>query len=313
MSTFKLKPEKTRFLTQIKTLDETHKMIVTEFQNRKTNLPKKKKKLENFINQLSNLESQDPSSYSNEDIQLKSKLKSDIKYLKNEIYDIENSISELEYYSKTNDLLMDYYEILEQENESLYEAFPELSKAKKDEKISETFDKLDLLNKINKEDKKYKKISKRRKKKDNINKNNSILNYFNQQQVSNETTEDCDPEDSCTESSKVSNSCSDRSKNDRAELLDQYMMLIDNQYVCEKRRNINIIKICNDCGNDKTLVQSEGIFVCQNCGEVEMIIIESERPSYKDSSAPEKPGYPYRTNVVKSVLLYILSSIWENN
>ena len=50
---------------------------------------------------------------------------------------------------------------------------------------------------------------------------------------------------------------------------------------------------CLNCNIEKTLIHSEGIYVCKKCFEVESIIIDSEKPNYKDPT-PEKSGYPYK-------------------
>ena len=277
MSVFKLKPEKFKSDTEIKTLDETHKKIVNEFKKRKELLPRKKAKLTRLEKKLDLLNKKTGSEYTNDDIKLKSKIKSEIKELSEEIYDIENNVSEMEYYSKTNDLLMDYYDIIEDQEDYLYEEHPELSKKKEkeDDVENDALDRLNILNK--KRNKGVRKVNKRRKKKVVPNNSNNILSYFNGQDS--DVTED--------------NSDKDNNK-DRAYLLDQYRMLIDNEYVSEKSRNIDPIRKCSNCDREKTLIQTEGLYVCIKCGEAEMIIIEAEKPNYKDSCVPEKPGYPYK-------------------
>jgi len=40
-------------------------------------------------------------------------------------------------------------------------------------------------------------------------------------------------------------------------------------------------------------MHSEGLYVCTGCAEVEHVIIDSEKPNYKDP-LPEKAGYPYK-------------------
>ncbi len=55
----------------------------------------------------------------------------------------------------------------------------------------------------------------------------------------------------------------------------------------------NKLKLCPKCGIDKTFLQSEGLCVCPNCGETEMIIVESEIVSHKDTVV-EKIHYPYK-------------------
>ena len=69
----------------------------------------------------------------NKDVQLRSTLKSEIEKLVEDIYDVENNISEMDYYSKTDDILMDYYEILEKDNEDIYEDNPELCEEKNED------------------------------------------------------------------------------------------------------------------------------------------------------------------------------------
>ena len=130
MSTFKLKPEKIKNRTEIKTLDETHKKIMLHFMKRKKILPKKKDKLINLKRKLSQLENISNSECTNENIRDKSKIKSDIKILEEDINDIENNVSEMEYYSKTNDVLMDYYELIDNEEDNIYKNHPELADAK---------------------------------------------------------------------------------------------------------------------------------------------------------------------------------------
>ena len=62
--------------------------------------------------------------------------------------------------------------------------------------------------------------------------------------------------------------------------------------MCDKVK-LSPIKICTDCSIEKTLIHSEGIYVCNQCGNFEYVIIESEIPSHKDS-LNEKPKYPYK-------------------
>lgn len=287
MSTFKLKPEKTRHIAEIRTLDETHRKIISDFQARKRALPKKKKKLSNLNRELQKYESKDSSSYTTEDIKTKSNIKSDIAELKDEIYDIENNISELEYYSQTDDLLMDYYDIVEQEDELFYQEHPELSEAKPEiVRSDDTIDKLDLLNMLNKSKKKKpKKPTKRRKRKEQESKSTNIMSFFG---APDETTET-----ECSETPESVSSEIQRTVN-RAELYVQYRMLVDNEFLAEQKRRPTMIKICGECGEEKTINPSEGLCVCLNCGEAEMMILDSEKPNYKDSCAPEKPGYPYK-------------------
>ncbi len=292
MSTFKLKPEKVRHSVDIKTMDELHQKMVAGFQKRKLALPKKKKKLEKLKKKLNEIESKDKSDYTNKDICSRSNLKTNIKELENEIYDIENNISEIEYYSKTDELLMDYYDILEHEDNNLYDEFPELNEAKDstETKNENDYDILDKLNKLKKVNRKKKKVTKRRKRRAEKQNSTIITDFFGIQTV-----------DEDKEKINVS----------RAEIYEHYKIITDNEYHSEKLKNSREIKKCVDCKKEKTLNQSEGIYVCENCGVFEMVIVESEKPNYKDSGVPDKPGYPYKRIKIGSEK-YITIFIWSS-
>ena len=268
MSTLiKLKPSKNRYEPNIKTLDELHEKAVKNFQKKKKSLPRKKTALKRIQNKLNVLENKDPIMLTTNDIQLRATYKTDIETLMTEIHDIENDISEIDYYTKIDEILMDYYDIVDN-YEVTYDNIPN-----KKEKKEEGLDTLDKLNLLDKKKNKAVKTNKRRRKRRSTPNNvtNDIFSYI------------------CPE--KKENEKKEVNKKDRSKLLEQYKSLVDNKYTPEKE--YDLIRICSYCNIDKTLIPSEGIYVCKSCGEAEMVIIESERPNYKDS-VPEKPGYPYK-------------------
>ncbi|QKF93903.1 VLTF3 late transcription factor [Fadolivirus algeromassiliense] len=309
MSTFKIKHDKTKHTVHINTLDETHKKIMISFQNRKTLLPKKKKRIQTLKSQLQALENIDASKYTTDDIKKRSYLKTEIKTLENEIYDIENNLSELDYYCKTEDIIMDYYQLTDIDDHILYEDNPELSNEKNNGDANnntenKNLDALDMLNIINKNRRKPKKVTKRRKKRVVQTQQSSILDFLSGNVTSTtQTTVTETEEDEVTETEtefETESSASiiqpqivEKVKN-KAELLDQYMMLIDSDYVCDKKKMFHPIRKCDKCNIEQTLINSEGIFVCQQCGEFEIIIIDSEKPNYKEAVTDAKPGYPYK-------------------
>ena len=194
-------------------------------------------------------------------------------------------------------LLMDYYDVLDNEEDFFYHDNPELSQVKKNinSEKEEELSALDILNMKNKKNRKQKKVTRKRKKKNVDNQSKDIMEFFGCKEENKETIDDND----------------DTKIKDRSKLLNQYRMLVDNEYISEKNKNYNPIKRCLDCDVDKTLIQSEGLYVCMECGEGEMVIIESERPNYKDV-VPEKPGYPYKRIKIgseKYPTIYIQSSV----
>ena len=91
----------------------------------------------------------------------------------------------------------------------------------------------------------------------------------------------------------------------KSELLDQYMLFINKEYIGERNKSSEIIRYCTKCNTEKTLVHSESIYVCQKCGEFESVIIDSEKPNYKEAIIDTKPGYIWVALKVdmKSILL----------
>jgi len=280
MTTFKTKNEKAKQTIQIVTLDEKHQNMVNHFNKRKNALPKKKERLIFLEKELANLEN-DQTTYTMKNIQKRSQTRSEIKSLREEIYDIENCVSEIEYYSMVDDILMDYYEITEQDDHLLYENNPELS-AVKVAKKEHNINKLELLNQVNKDKRKVKKESKRRKKRQFSCNRTNILTFISVLQP---------------DAEKENNECSKKGNSNfvnKAELLDQFMMLTDKNYICEKNKVNNRVRICDKCNIEKTLINSEGMIVCTGCGRAEFVIIDAEKPNYKETCTETKPGYPYK-------------------
>lgn len=278
MSTFKVKQDKNKHVLQISTLDEKHKKFMSEFQSKKNMLPEKKTKYDEIKNQLKEFETTNAKSFTDSDIRRRSNLQLELKKLEEQINDIEMDVSELDYYFTTEEIIMDYYQIINYNDDMIY-SDEEVEVNDTQETVKN--EKLEQLNLLNKSKFKQKKISKRRpKKQSNVNQKN-IIDFFSKQiELTNTDSE--------------SNTVLQPLKN-KAELFDQYMMIIDSEYLCDKKRGYGKIKKCLQCNIEKVLVYTDGMYVCQNCGESEIVIIDSEKPNYKETvSSDTKPGYPYK-------------------
>lgn len=271
MITIKTKSGKKKNHFDTKILDEYHKKMVQKFQKNKKSLPSKKRRLKNKEEELNNLNNKNPKEYTTNDIRKKSTLKYEINKLKEEIYDIENDISVGEYYSKTGDLLLDYYMDRNKDDDILYDINPELSEIKKQKENK--MDDLDKLNVLLKQ-KKKRKVVKKRKKNNVVNKKNDITKFF---QINDPKFENEDTPEICI---------------NKTELFNDYIMLTTNEYTQENYKE-NIIKKCELCGADKILIQHEGLETCKKCGNSNIVVVESDTPHYKDP-IPDKPGYPYK-------------------
>jgi predicted RNA-binding Zn-ribbon protein involved in translation (DUF1610 family) len=151
---------------------------------------------------------------------MKAKLKDKIYDLEKEINKIENNIDEMDYYSKTFNILLDYYDDTNKHNQKGIMA-------------------------------------------------NSIMDFFSK-----------------SSEQKINQ------VNNKAVLLDNYKMLVDNAYVSKQRASF-FIKYCEKCKIEKTLNQSEGIYECINCGETELVIVDSDKPNYKDPII-DNSAYAYK-------------------
>jgi len=269
---FRYKPDKSKHHEENSTLDDTHKKQIKVFEQSRKTLEQKKSQLlksTDELNQLMILSSSQQNKSNDENsiinvmdmVSKKSKLRSEIEKLTREIGDIASGASELEYYSKIDDILLTYYEILESSATGNHQDVPQTG-------IVEQFNGLPT-----------KKIS-RKKSKSAVN-NKHILSYFN-----------CGPKEPTSIPDTVSDSPMEKialPKN-RASLLDQYTRAIENKI---SKKVKNIANYCEKCCIERTLLQSDGIYVCTLCGEVENALIESEVHNYKDSIT-EKPIYPYK-------------------
>lgn len=326
MTTFRYKPDKIKYLTSINTLDTVHRKYVSDFEERRRRIIDLKNEISNIETQLSQLDNPElltDSSYTLDDIKQRSELKTKLQKIHQELFDIENNISELEYYSQTNDILLDYYKeiVCDQLNECINNHSDKTNTNKENSKS-----KLEELNLLSQKRRKPKKVTRRRVRKTDIINTKSILDFFNDKPVvKNKSESRTDSRNNLRNDSRndsYNDSCnnlrSDSHRNvpdlkpnlrpdlqsdlrselqieqiisNKATLFDDYMTLVDKTYTSKERRNV--IRICTKCNVEKTLIQSEGFYVCQSCGEVEHAIIESEVPSHKDSIT-EKGRYPYK-------------------
>ncbi len=285
---FKYKPHRIKFSQEVKTLDELHNEKINKFDETNKIIDLKKRKLCTLKKKLE--EEKDPD--------IIDRIKKKIREYTNEVKNLETSYDELDYFEKTKDILIQYFEnksydnssdipneieVIKQsdndtenntdsnddndnENDDIYNENENIQS----DNIMERFNKLNDIN-ISKIKKKQP-IKKRHQKK--VVEKKSILQFLSQDSSGNIVDEPI---------KKVIH--------EKGKLRDQYLTLIDSSYACNKVK-LSPIKICEQCKEELTLIQSEGMFLCQKCGDATYVIIESEIPSHKDT-INEKRKYPY--------------------
>lgn len=392
-SQFKFKPDKIKYLSNVDTLDSSHKKIIENINKKRDEVPKKISKLNELKIDLENLDNR-RNEYSNipNFISIRAKLIEDISCIEEELIQIENYEEETEYYSKTYQILFNYYDILDgqienelkvnldsstkiqnnnddifDKNYNLVDDTDNLNYSEKknnnngknnnddnkdednkdenyvnsnsnsnynpgdknllndetnnDEKIKKNVDenvdenineninenidawnfdgieifnsfkssKLDILNEKSKMKRKEKKTTRKRVKnvesliKDN---NYNIFDFIHSNSKIDDSVKNIDLKKNIDSNSKVK--LNEYDIYDRAILYEDYKTSLEG-YSFKKNNS----KPCINCGIDKILIYSEGIYACMKCGEVENCIVESEIANYKDPMV-EKPTFPYK-------------------
>ena len=68
----------------------------------------------------------------------------------------------------------------------------------------------------------------------------------------------------------------------KAKMYEDYLLLTDENFDNLNIEKLATIDFCNICGIEKTLYMSEGKMICNKCGDESFILIDSDKPSYKE-------------------------------
>ena len=113
---FKFKPKKIKYLSNVDTLDSSHKKITENINKRRNDLPNKTRRLNNLKEELNFLDNR-CNEYANY-IENRTKIIDEINSLEEELSQINNYEEEMEYYAKTYQILFNYYDMLDGQIES---------------------------------------------------------------------------------------------------------------------------------------------------------------------------------------------------
>ena len=85
------------------------------------------------------------------------------------------------------------------------------------------------------------------------------------------------------------------SSNNKAELLEKYLKVIDNKQTKVGKYKKFKPKYCSndDCKAEMTLHLSDGYLICTSCGFCEEVILDSDKPNYKEP-VPDATAYSYK-------------------
>jgi len=255
------------------TIDAKHSEMVNHFKNMQDSIPSLKEDLKKMISEYNN---KDPSRKNDIDyIMYKDNLKEKINSMKEKINSIINNDDINKYYLDVGILLHNYYDNIETSKNDKYNS--ELF-----EENLINYDNFDNFEDIDEEDDDIEELSETKK---DIKKQNSksVLNFFNSEDENLEVNlkVNSDKIDGVYTSMKISDFVTEELTFKKKDILEEYMQKIDPTYVSRIRVDVNIFK-CTKCNLEMTLYPSDGIQICESCGLQQNILIESDKPSFKD-------------------------------
>lgn len=246
------------------TIDAKHNEMINHFKNLQDSTPSLKNELKKLIIEYNQ---KDPNRKNDiEYIIYRDTLREKINDIKTKINSISNNEEINKYFLDVGTLLHSYYENIENSKNINYsENF--------EENLLNYEDDIDQI-----DEEEIMEDTDENSKKENY---NSVLNFFNNRQNEETIENEILKNDGVYTSMKISDFVKEESTFKKKNVLDEYLQKIDPNYISKLKIDANIFK-CKSCDQEMVLYHSDGIQICENCGQQENILIESDKPSFKD-------------------------------
>lgn len=297
---FKAKNKSRGDINTKQTIDATHQDMIDYFNNQKELLPDLREEVFELKIKLDEL-NDEAKSCPIVDFELQQKiwnLEDKINELKKIITNIENNTEENDYILKTSKLLNKYYYLQDKEKEESYKdnignnIQNTNSNIPKKKTVMDWFFENKDVEKQNSPDiiltnDFYISTDDEDKDKDiqNILKKNKMkIRKNNKKENKNDDSDDDDEK----KRNEIQNDndikeLKEKNKYTKDKIYNQFMKIVDKNYVTPINEDeIITVDICKKCYVEMLLNQNTGLLICPKCGIVEKIIINSDKPSYKD-------------------------------
>jgi len=268
---FKNKTKNRLLIDERQTLDAKHNNILKSFTNNKDNLNNYYKELNKINNKLIELNNKNASEVII-NIELQQKIwdyDDKKKEIENEIYKIENNIEQNEYMLKTGKLINNYYNVVNQEHN--YNTLNENENAETENAEDDNI-KDDNVKDDNYED-------------ENSEYNNTEYENLDVNEYKDENLDDNNNKYENDILNTILNNDNKIVKNINKDIIyDKFMKLIDKNYIntTNDSKNKNYFDKCIKCSIEMLLNNNSGQLTCPNCGYIENIIVDSDKPSFKE-------------------------------
>ena len=258
---FKAKNKSKLNINTKQTIDARHQDIIDEFKNKSNSIPELKSQIEELNQKIEDLKIESSKNLII-DLELEKQIwnfEDNKKKIQTDIDNLNKNVEENKYMLKTSKILSEYYKVQENEKNSknkqteYYVANNSGKKKTVMDWFSSHKDSIETVNEIN-------------------NSNSNHNNNFNDKGDSN-----IESVNNNEDSVKQENTQKSKSK-----LYNEYMRSIDKNYIIEINDEDSDVNTCSKCHTEMLLNQNAGILICPSCGIVENIIINSDKPSYKD-------------------------------
>lgn len=249
------------------TIDAKHSEMINYFKCQQESIPSLKDELKKLISEYNNKDNSRKNDI--EYIIYRDNLREKINEIKSKINTIINNDEINKYYLNVGTLLHSYYENIENSkniennSENFEENLLNYTDMMDEELEDDEEDDLPIIDTNKKEN------------------NKSVLNFFNARETENNSEEITNKNDNVYTSMKISDFVKEESTFKKKYILDEYLQKIDPNYISKIKIDLNIFK-CPNCKEEMTLYPSDGIQICENCGIQQNILIESDKPSFKD-------------------------------
>lgn len=244
------------------TLDTKHREMIDKFKKDSVNLPQYKIDLKTAEEQHDVFKNKSKSEMSYEDFNRLKDIKDNIRKLKKKIKNIESKKDYNKYILRSSDILFSYY----QSQDNVEDSNIEDSNSDEGQQNVNSVENIFTYLVTNGGDK-----SKSESKDDSLENKD----------------DDGDGDGDADNESKNTNKNTNKSKrrkgytSNRASLLNKFMVLNDKNYVQSKTKK-RVSDKCSNCNEEVMILQTEGKIVCEHCGVEEDVIINSDKPSFRD-------------------------------
>lgn len=231
-----------------KTLDLRHRTQMEEFDNLQTQKREYEEELHDLTSKLEKIKERPKKELNDSELLDMIELADKISDLKNHIEKINSNSDEIDYFTKTGNVLFEYYSLLDNSNNISTVAGNRKNKI------------VDSSSNTNRR---------------------CVVDFFTKGSKEQSTDADTQAGENSTDSVNTSANIS-INENNRAELLERYLSFTDENYIDNSVANKDPTT-CTFCGNeDLQLYVNESLYCCETCWTVKKVITDNEKPSYKD-------------------------------